>query len=307
MINISIFILVILCLIVVNTGLTIKTSLGTKCNCMPEKEIPEELNDINIKDFLIEEEIINGINFGRPIFIHKGLVLLRKDIKVMPHIEAMDVCQPGWRVPTKNEIIKVMTKLKNETYKSFVNTANYNPDKIYVLKEKVFNTFDPKDNNAYIFNAIEFSSLHETLKIFGVNTFLNKNVWAKCVLDVETSPINLRLKKHFHHESLTTNNFYNAILKNTNIVARIWKYGNIISNSTLFPIRFLNEECNTIQVFTKHLTGEVRSTCKSYKNATIEESYKSFVDQIEEKIYNKRNQIRESSLFSWKYSFYTYI
>ena len=60
MINISIFILVILCLIVVNTGLTIKTSLGTKCNCMPEKEIPEELNDINIKDFLIEEEIING-------------------------------------------------------------------------------------------------------------------------------------------------------------------------------------------------------------------------------------------------------
>ena len=283
------FIFVLLSSINFNNALKINSSFSKMCSCHSENITNEYLNNNGEENYIVEDEIINGRNLGRPIFIKKGLAMLLRDFIVIPQIEEIDNCPHGWRLPKTDEIRDIIRNFGRDSYDKMVNSLNFNPNKIYLLKDKLSKILDPNDSRAYDFNGLVFNVLDKSVRIMKINTLTNKNIWMKCVLNSETYRIDIKLRKRYKNESFTLNKFFNAYINNTNIVSRKWRYGNITSNSTIFPVRFLKEKCNNIHLYLKLISGEVISSCQSfyiYKNDSSEQDDKFSIDQIQEKIYD---------------------
>ena len=128
-----------------------------------EHKPEEEDIDLNLKPFSVgyEEEIHNGLNYGKPIRLFNQ-IWLNVDLPVEPDLYSPQVqVPPGWRIPTLddyNELINCCGDTDNaEILLTHKKLLNMNKSFQYITKNRVFpDIFDGHDKRAWKYYCIAF-------------------------------------------------------------------------------------------------------------------------------------------------------
>ena len=155
----------------------------------PKKELEfdhkpeEEVNDITLKPFNIgyEEEIYNGLNYGKPIRLFNQ-IWLTVDLPVEPDLYKPQVQVPqGWRIPTLadyEELINFCGDTDNAQI-LFTHKRLLNMDKSfqYITKNRVFpDIYDGSNKKAWKYYCIAFDFEDKEEKQEDINFDSNKKI-----------------------------------------------------------------------------------------------------------------------------------
>ncbi|MCQ2817628.1 MAG: hypothetical protein MJ252_10220 [archaeon] len=242
----------IISLIVLNISITISYKQnGCVCPSTPPNP-PEEIKDD--PNFELKEVISSsGKNFGIPMLL-EGFVFLPNATTVGYHHTVIPQdCPEGYRLPTKEEIDTLLSKLGNNVYDTLTDKNGLGLDPSLKYYTSTHDT-----SKSYYFWGLTLDNNTKTYKFESqaCNTGPSRNS-GRCVLETKNAKFNIEGKDY----DLSVNKGKSFTLISDVIKGYLWRVDDKLYSTKEVSINTDRRGCHLMETWGKILTGDVLYNC----------------------------------------------
>ena len=227
------------------------------CECPKNNKAPQTIK-IDEK-YSPSDIIIDNVNYGKPIAVG-DFIFLSKNIEIERGIESLYFsCPIGFRLPIKSEYEELLSYLGKDANSILTDPSGFNfkSGTLYMTNEKVYDSTDGSNNDAWCFYGLANSGKNYQVKI--VNSYWDQSYMVgKCMLDTDNVKLNV---EGLNYDLLTnekrTLNIDKALLKGI-----LWRIDEKVSSGEKIEILNKKRGCDILEIWGIALNDKLLYDCK---------------------------------------------